>query len=148
MARRQRRNGVGILSTSLDVPSNRFLLILVASILCYIWGAILLLLSVVVVIPMLSGRSTVIAGALFPVVVLIIALTYFLTGYFIGRRRRLGAWLGITVSTGTALLQFVLHLDMMRISLTPSWLAIDALLFTLVLTNWRRFDRVARRVAA
>lgn len=49
-----------------------------------------------------------IAGALFPVIVLILALTYFVTGYFIGRRRRFGAWLGVTVATATALLQFVL----------------------------------------
>ena len=51
----------------------------------------------------------------------------------------------LAVAVLTALLQLGLHLDIMWISLTPGWLAVDALLLALLLTNWRRFDRGARR---
>jgi hypothetical protein len=96
--------------------------------LCYIWGAIMLGLAIVVLVPMFSRRGFAIAAALFPFILLIIAATYCVTGYLIGRRRRFGAWLGVTVATLTALLQLVMHLNIMRISLTPGWLAVDALL--------------------
>jgi hypothetical protein len=110
------------------------------------WGATLLLLSIIVTLPMFSRHGFAIAAALFPFVVLIIAVTYCVTGYLIGQRRRLGAWFGVTVATLTALLQFVLHLDIMWISLTPAWLAVDALVLLLLLTNWRHFDNGAPRV--
>ena len=105
----------------------------------------MLWLSVAVTLPLVSRHRIAIAGALFPVVVLIIAGTYCVTGYLIARQRPLGAWLGVTVATLTALLQFVLHLYIMRVSLTPGWLAVDALLLGLLLTNWRHFDHDARR---
>ena len=114
---------------------------LIASTLCYIWGAIMLWLVIVMLVPLFSRRGFAIAGALFPCIVLIVAVTYFVTGFLIGRRRRSGAWLGVTVAIFTALLQSVMHLDIMWISLTPGWLALDALLLLLLLSNWRRFDR-------
>jgi hypothetical protein len=131
-----------------DPPRNRSLPVLIASMLCYIWGAIMVGLAIVVLVPMFSRRGFAIAAALFPFIVLVIAVTYCVMGYLIGRRRRFGAWLGVTVATLTALLQLVMHLNIMRINLTPGWLAVDALLLVLLLSNWRRFDQVAPRVGA
>jgi hypothetical protein len=108
----------------------------------------MLVIAIVTLVPMFSGRGFAIAAALFPFIVLIIAVMYCVMGYLIGQRRRFGAWLGVTVATLTALLQFVMHLDIMWISLTPGWLAIDGLLLVLLLSNWRRFDQVAPRVGA
>ena len=114
--------------------------VLITAALCYSWGGILLLLTVAMTLPMFSRHGFVLAAAGFPLVVLIIAVTYCVTGYLIARRRRFGAWLGVTVATLTALLQFVLHLNIMWTSLTPGWLAVNALLLVLLLANWRRFD--------
>ena len=99
-------------------------------------------------LPLFSRHGFAIAAALFPSIVLIIAVIYCVTGYFIAQRRRVGAWLGVAVAVLTALLQLVLHLDIMWISLTPGWLALDALLLVLLLTNWRCFDRGAPRLEA
>lgn len=124
----------------------RSLPVLLASILCYLWGIILLSVAVAAASPMFSGHGFVIAAALFPLIVLTVAVPYFITGYFISRRRRLGAWLGVALATLTALLQFVMHLDIMWISLTPGWLVVDALLLVVLVANWRRFDQPARGV--
>ncbi|MFL5612943.1 MAG: hypothetical protein ACJ796_04705 [Gemmatimonadaceae bacterium] len=113
-------------------------------VLCYLWGIVLLTVAIAAASPMFSGHGFVIAAALFPLVVLIVAVAYFVTGYFIHRRRRLGAWLGITVAIVTALLQFVMHLDFMWINLTPAWLVVDAVLLVVLLANWRRFDQAPR----
>jgi hypothetical protein len=88
-----------------------------------------------------AGHGTAIAGALFSIIVLAIALIYFVVGYLLHRRRRAGAWLGATVAALTLPLQLVMHLDVMWVSLTPAWLAIDALVLILLLTNWRRFEQ-------
>lgn len=96
-------------------------------------------------LPLFSRHRVAIAAALFPLVVSIMAVAYCITGYLIAQQRRLGARLGVAVAVLTALLQLGLHLDIMWISLTPGWLAVDALLLALLLTNWRRFDRGARR---
>jgi len=92
---------------------------------------------------MVSGHGFGIAAALFPAIVLLIALTYCTTGYLIARRRRLGAWLGVTVAILTLPLQFIMHLDIMWTSLTPGWLITDALLLAVLLTSWRLFDQRA-----
>lgn len=118
--------------------------VLIASTLCYLWGLMLLLVAVAAVAPAFSRHGFAIAAALFPLIVLIVAVPYFVTGYFISRRRRLGAWLGVTVAMVTALLQFVMHLDIMWISLTPAWIIVDTLLLVVLLTNWRRFDQPPR----
>jgi hypothetical protein len=125
------------------MASRQSLPVLIASTLCYLWGTILLLVALASAAPIFSRHGFVIAAALFPLIVLIVAVTYCVTGYFIGRRRRLGAWLGVTVATLTALLQFVMHLDIMWISLTPGWLIVDTLLLVVLLANWRRFDQSA-----
>ena len=108
----------------------------------------MILLIIAIVLPMFSGHGFAIAATPFLFIVLIIALTYGVTGYLIGRRRRFGAWLGVVVATLTALLQLVMHLDLMRISLTPAWLALDAVLLVLLLTNWPHFNHVAPSVGA
>jgi len=95
----------------------------------------LLLVAVASVAPMFSRHGFSIAGALFPLIVLIIALAYCVTGYFIGQRRRLGRWLGLTVATLTLLLQLVMQLDIMRISLKPAWIIVDTLLLVILLAN-------------
>ena len=128
--------------------AGRSLPVLIAASLCYIWGAVLLLVSVASALPMVSRHAFALAGAVFPFIVLIIGVTYCVTGRLIGQRRRFGAWLGAAVATLTALLQFVLHLYIMWISLTPAWLVIDALVLVLLLTNWRHFDHGAPHVAA
>jgi len=128
------------------MASRQSLPVLIASTLCYLWGTILLLVALASAAPMLSRHGFVIAAALFPLIVLIVAVTYGVTGYFIGQRRRFGAWLGVTVATLTAFLQFVMHLDMMWISLTPGWLIVDTLLLVVLIANWRRFDQPARGV--
>lgn len=68
--------------------------ILIASALCCIWGIVLLLLTAAMVIPMFSGHGFVIATAVFPFIVWTMAVTYCVSGYLVGRRRRSGAWLG------------------------------------------------------
>lgn len=112
--------------------------------LCYLWGIVLLTVAIAAASPVFSGHGFVLAAALFPLIVLIVAVAYFVIGYFIQRRRRLGAWLGITVAIVTAFLQFVMHLDLMWISLTPAWLVVDAVLLVVLLANWRRFDQAPR----
>jgi hypothetical protein len=47
-------------------------------------------------------------------------------------------------SSFPALLQFVVHLDIMWISLTPAWIIVDTLLLVVLLANWRRFDQLPR----
>src|SRR5262249_47267186 len=145
--RRQRR-GATIPTPSSDSPRRQFLPVMIASTLCFLWAAILLLLIILVVFPKSSGSGFAIAALPFLFIVLIIAVTYGLTGYLIGRRRRFGAWLGVTVATLTALLQLIMHLNIMWISLTPAWLALDAVLLVLLLTNWRHLDRGAPSVGA
>lgn len=113
----------------------------IAASLCYVWGFILLLNAMAGAAPMFSGHGFVIVAAVLPAIVLMIALTYGITGYLIGRRRRVGAWLGVTVAILTGLLQSVMHLDIRWISLTPGWLVVDALLLVVLLTSWRVFDQ-------
>ena len=125
-------------------PRRHSLPVLIAGALCYIWGAILLLLTMDMMLHLFSRRGFAFAGAPFPLIVLIIGVTYCVTAYRITQRRRSGAWLGVIVAALTALLQFILHLDIMWISLTPAWLALDALVIVLLLTNWRRFDDASR----
>lgn len=47
----------------------------------------MLVLAIVVLIPTFSGREFAIAAAFFPFIVLMIAVTYCVTGYLIGQRR-------------------------------------------------------------
>ena len=140
--RHQRCDGM-IRSPQSARSDGRSLPLLIASTLCFSWSALLLLLTVLVAIPMFSGHGFAIAAALFPAVVLMIAGTYGLTGYLIYRRRRSGAWLGVAVAVLGALLQFAIHLDIMSTSLTPGWLAVDAVLLVCLLTNWGRLDEAA-----
>lgn len=114
-----------------------------ASILCFLWGIVLLLVAGASAAPMFSGHRFAIAGAMFPLIVLLVALAYCVTGYLIGRRRRLGAWLGLTIGTLTLLLQPVIQLDIMYISLKPGWIIVDTLLLAVLLASWRRFDQPA-----
>jgi len=95
--------------------------------------------------PLFSGHGFAIAGALFSMIVLAIALIYCLVGYLMHLRSRTGAWLGVTVAALTLPLQLVMHLDLMWVSLTPVWLAVDALVLILLLANWRRFQQVPPR---
>lgn len=133
------------LMASSALPRGQSLSALIAATLCYVWGAVLLWLGVAVMLPIFSRHRFAIAAALFPLVVLTIAVTYVVSGYLIAQRRRIGAWFGVTVAVLTALVQGVLHLDIMWISLTPIWLAVNALLLGLLLTNWRRFHLGAPR---
>ena len=120
----------------------------IASVLCYVWGFILLVNATAGAVPMFSGHGFVIAAALFPGIVLMIALTYGTTGYLISRRSRVGAWLGVTLAILTGLLQFDMHLDIMWISLTPGWLVVDTILLVVLLTSWRYFGQRAPSGAA
>ena len=108
----------------------------------------MLLLTGAMVIPMFSAHGLVVTALLFPFVVLIIGVAYVLTGDLIRRRRRLGAWLGVTLGALTAILQFVMHLYILRLNLTPGWLVVDALLLVLLLANWGQFGKAAPGVGA
>lgn len=104
----------------------------------------LLVVAIAAVTPAFSRHGFMIAAVLFPSIVLMVAATYFVTGYFISRRRRLGAWLGVVVAVVTAALQLVMHFAIMWISLTPAWIIVDTLLLVVLLANWRHFDQPSR----
>lgn len=99
------------------------------------------------VIPGLSTHGLVIAAMLFPAVVFILAAAYCLSGYLIVRQRKFGAWLGGSLAAGTTALQFVMHLYMMHINLTPAWLIVNAVVLLLVLMNWWQFREGEERLA-
>lgn len=126
----------------------RRLPVLIAATLCYAWGITLLVAVGAMVIPGLSTHGLVIAATLFPAVVFILAATYCLSGYLIGRQRRSGAWLGATLAAGTTALQFVMHLYLMHINMTPPWLVVNGVILLLVLMNWGQFREVGGEVIA
>jgi hypothetical protein len=143
-----RRNGVHHRFTVTDSLRKPAVPILIASALCLVWGAVLLYLAIVVLVPLFAGHGGALGGALFAVIVLVIAVLYGVTGYLIGQQRRTGARLGVIVAALTVPLQLVMHLDIRRTNLTPAWLLVDAAVLALVLSNWRRFDRIGPTVGA
>lgn len=122
--------------------------IVVAWALCYAWGIILLVPTVVTLIPLLSRPRAFIGAVGFLSIVLIIGVAYCFSGYLIRRRRRSGAWFTGTMVALTTALQFSMHLNFAHVNMKPPWLIVNALLVILLLTNWARFREGDRAVGA
>lgn len=125
-------------SPSVDTPRKQPVPIVVASSLSYAWGAILLVSTVAVLLPLLSRPRAFIAALGFLSIVLVIAVAYCLSGYLIHRRRSIGAWFSATLVTLTTALQLVMHLNFWGVNMKPPWLLVNALLLVLLVTNWAR----------
>lgn len=133
-------------SPSPDSPRKRPPPIAIASFLCYAWGIILLVLSLVVLLPLLSRPRTLIAALGFLSIVIIIGAVYCLSGYLIRRRGRFGAWFTGAVVVLTTALQVDMHLNFEGVDMKPPWLIVNALLVILLLAHWARFGERNRTV--
>jgi len=122
--------------------------IVVAWSLCYAWGIILLVPTVVILVPLLSRPRAFIGAMGFLSIVLIIGAAYCLSGHLIRRRRRFGAWFTGTVVAVTTALQFSMHLNFAHVNMKPPWLIVNALLLILLLTNRACFREGDRAVGA
>lgn len=129
-------------------PSKQPAPIIIASYLCYAWGIILLVPTVVILVPLSSKPRAFMAAVGFLSIVVIIGVAYCLGGYLIRRRRRSGAWyIGILIVL-TSALQFSMHLNFEGVNMKPPWLIVNALLLILLLTNWTRFGERDRAIGA
>lgn len=125
--------------TPLDRPRKQPPQIIVAWCLCYAWGIILLVPSVVIVVPLLSKPRAFIGAMAFLSIVMAIGIAYCACGQLIRRRRRSGAWITLAVVALTSVLQFSMELDFAHVDMKLPWLIVNALLLILLLTNWARF---------
>lgn len=108
--------------------------VLVASTLCYVWGALLVLSAISQVIALASMYGLLSGQLLHSAAIFLVALAYLVAGRTIRRRRPLGFWLGAGLALGTGLLQLYI-----QINATPVWLGLDALLLILLALNRRAF---------
>jgi len=131
-----------------DSPRKQPTQIVVAWSLCYAWGIILLVPSVVILAPLLSKPRAFIGALGFLSIVVIIGVAYCFSGYLIRRRRPSGAWFTATVVALTTALQFSMRLNFAHVNMKPPWLIVNALLLILLLTNWARFREGDRAVGA
>lgn len=119
----------------------------IASYLCYVWGIILLIPTVVILAPLVSKPRTFMAAAAFLSIVGTIAILYFLAGCLLRRRRTFGAWCTGILIVLTSALQLSMHLNFAGVNMKPPWLIVNALLVILLVVDPARSrarDRRAR----
>jgi hypothetical protein len=122
-----------------DSPPKQPAPIRIAWSLCFAWGLVLVVPSVVILVPLASTPRAFIGAMGFLSIVVIIGIAYCFSGYLIHRQRRSGAWFTAILVVLTTALQFSMHLDFQRVDMKPPWLIVNALLFILLVTNWSRF---------
>jgi hypothetical protein len=122
--------------------------IVIASYVCYAWGAILLVPTIIISLSLLSRPRAFIAAMAFPSIVISIGLAYCVSAYLLRRQRRFGAWFTVSLVALTTALQVVMHLNFERVDMKPAWLIVNALLLILLLSNWSRFGEDDRAVDA
>jgi len=131
-----------------DSPRKQPAPVVIAWSVCYAWGIILLVPSVVILVPLVSRPRAFIGAMGFLSIVVIIGIAYCFSGYLIHRQRRSGTWFTAILVVLTSALQFSMHLNFEGVNMKPPWLIVNALLLILLFTNWARFGVGGRAVGA
>jgi len=115
------------------VPTPRATLgINVASTLCWVWGALMVLSSVAVAIPMIAMNRSL----LVPAILLVLAMVLCYAGYGLRKGRRAAAWTAVVACGLIALMQVG---NVTGVAILG--LICNVTVVTLVILNWRHFQR-------
>ncbi len=106
---------------------------MVASTLCWLWGAIMVLVSLALLIPAIAAHGVGGGAVVVPAAFLLLAAAYLYGGYAVRKQRRAGGW----AAAGAAGFMAALQLRNGLSRAAGASLVVNLVILGLVVANWR-----------